>query len=169
LKPQDVDACTTNTLSIIGATSIAFILCFNAKFYGQMDLLIFKFYNWFIVSVIMAALIVYAFPVVLIGIVFVFPLLHNSVSLFGCRRAKSAKGWVVSNILFLAWLALGLSVLLGTILFSDASPATKLSSLKSMVTTIIIDYQCVGSNLWTYFCVLFVPNVLNILQVQIFA
>ena len=168
MKPQDVDACTTKTLSIIGATSLAYMLCFNAKFYGQMDVLVLKFYNWFIVSVIMAALIVYAFPVVLIGIVFLFPLLHNSVSLFGCRSAKSVKVWLLSNILFLAWLALGLCILLGTILFSDATPAAKFASLKSMVTTIIIDYQCVGSNLWTYFCVLFVPNVLNIVQVQIF-
>jgi hypothetical protein len=140
LKPEDVETCTTKTLAIIGATCVAYILCFNAKFYGKMDILIFKFYNWFIVSVIMSSLIVYAFPVVLIGIVFIFPLLHNSISLFGFKRAWSAKEWIVSNIMFLAWLALGLSVMLGTILFSDTTPAAKVASLKSMVTTIIIDY-----------------------------
>lgn len=140
MKPQDVDACTTKTLSAIGAASLAYLLCFNAKFHGQLDVLVFKFYYCFIVSVVVAALIVFAFPVVLMAIVFLFPLLHHSVSLFGCRRAKSVKAWAGGHILFLAWLALGLCILLGTVLFSDTSPAAKVASLKSMVTTIIIDY-----------------------------
>ena len=152
---------------IIFATSVIFVLAFNILQKYKCDTLILKSINWFIVSVITSSLIVYAFPVVLISIAFIFPLLHNSVSLFGWNRQKGQshynKEWVVSILFFVTWLALGVSILLGTVIFTNQSIHVKVATIKQMVTTIITDYYCVGSNCWVYFCCLLLPNILTII------
>jgi hypothetical protein len=55
---------------------------FNKLHFAQSNVIVLKGYNWFINAVITAAVVVYHFPVALLNLVFIFPLLHNSVSLF---------------------------------------------------------------------------------------
>ena len=71
--------------------------------------------------------------------------------------------------MFVGWLALAVSFLVGTILFKDVakeglvgSVVSNLPALKAMVPSMISDYYCVGSNLWIYFCMLLLPNCLVI-------
>ena len=111
--------CTNKTLITLAVTSFVFILCYNLKYYGQLDHTVLKVCHWFTISVLLAGLVVYVYPVFILTEVFLWTLVNNCVSLFGLKRSKSAKDWIVSHLLFLAWLAFGLAVLLGTILFSN--------------------------------------------------
>ena len=146
-----------------------------------------KRHNLFVNSVITATLVIYHFPAALINIIFVFPLLHNSVSIFGWNKSK---GWklsmlktVMSNIYFLIWLVAGITILFGSVLLRDLDQKqldkagrsiqeqvlhNALAIKNDMLATTIRDFECAGSNLWVYICVLLVPNILTIIQVQLF-
>lgn len=131
-----------------------------------------------------SALVVYHFPVALVQIVFIFPLLHNSVSLFGLSKSDSRKlsafEWVSSNIYFLFWLLAGIAILFGSVLLRDLDPKQLESKGRTlpeqvimnifavkndMLATTILDFDCAGSNLWVYICCILIPNVLTIIQV----
>ena len=167
MSKREQSAIANQTFIFILVSCTALILSFNLFSSQKCDTLILKSINWFIVSVVNASLIVYAFPVVLINIAFIFPLLQNSVSLLGWNRQKGQahynKEWFASIVMFILWSLLFVSTLLGTVIFSKDSPSEKAETLKQMVATIITDYHCVGSNCWVYFCCLFVPNVLTII------
>jgi len=70
--------------------STFFILSFNCLYFRHSSVTILKAYNWFINAIITAAVVVYHFPVALLNLVFMFPLLHNCVPLF-YLNAKSKK------------------------------------------------------------------------------
>jgi hypothetical protein len=48
-----------------------------------------KAYNWFINAIITAAVVVYHFPVALLNLVFMFPMLHNCVPLFYLSNSRN--------------------------------------------------------------------------------
>jgi len=152
--------------------------------FGESNVIVLKSHNWFVNAVVTAALIVYHFPVAIINLVFIFPLLHNSVSLFGLSKSKtpklSAVEWVASNIYFLFWLVTGIAILFGSVLLRDLEPKqlqqngrtlpeqviTNIFAVKNdMLATTILDFDCAGSNLWVYICCLLVPNLLTIIQI----
>lgn len=160
------------------------LLAFNAAQFGQSNEIVLKSHNWFVNAVITTALVVYHFPVALINLVFVFPLLHTSVSLFGLSKSKGRKlsvaEWLSSNICFLFWLVAAIAILFGSVLLRDLDPKQLQQNSRTlpeqvilniftvkndMLATTILDFECAGSNLWVYICCILIPNVLTILQV----
>jgi hypothetical protein len=121
-----------------------------------------KGFNWFVNAVITAALVVYHFPVALLNLVFMFPLLHNSVSLFGWKKSEKIdiKIKLMSIGYFLVFLTAAVVILLGSVIFKDDFTVSK---LKEILHIAIRDTHCTGSNLYVYFCVILVPNVLTII------
>ena len=118
---------------------------------------------WYINSILTASLVIYSFPVVLVSVLFMFPLLHYATNLF-----KLSKASLWSHLNFVLWLSLSVLILLDTVVL----PSTKYKSqysIQNMVITSINDYHCVGSNVWMYLCCIFVPNLLVILQIQLFS
>jgi len=149
---------------------------------GQVNSTVLKTMIWFIDAMMTAALIIYQFPIVLIMVLFIFPLLNYATPLFFWNSIRQNKkesrynlAWFTSIILFVGWLALGISILLGTILFKDVdiknplSVSSNIHHVTGLINTSISDYFCVGSNLWVYFCMLFVPNVIVVIQVGLFS
>ena len=98
--------------------------------------------------------------------------MHFSTAIFNWAGTKrDIKTIIVSHLLFVVWLGLGLSCLLGSILFKDIDKGFEIQNLtqiKNLINLAISDYFCVGSNLWLYMCSLLVPNILVIVQVQLF-
>lgn len=63
-------------LLILIACSILYLTVFNLLHFGQTRQVIIKSIAWIINSIAAASLVIYSFPVVLITVVFIFPLLH---------------------------------------------------------------------------------------------
>jgi hypothetical protein len=141
--------------------SVGMLLVFNLFFFGKSSVTVLKGYNWFINAVITAAVVVYHFPVALLNIVFVFPLLHNCVSLFGWNKSEKAdvKQKVFSLAFILVFTAISVVFLLGPVILKNDF---EVSHLRDMLLMAIKDTQCTGSNLYIYFCTILVPNVLTI-------
>lgn len=144
LSPEARDEVTVCSIAAIMGACSCLLLYFNLFNGLTCDTLTLKTLNWLIVTPVLGSLIVYAFPVVLIGIAFGFPLLQNSVSLFGWSASKDQRqskcSLLTSIIVFLMWLSLCISVLLGTVLFSKDDPMSKLTTIRSMLTTAISDW-----------------------------
>ena len=110
-QPQDLRDLTGDQsfLSILLLSSL-YMLVFNSRYFGQSSVIVLKGYNWFTTTIITAAVVVYHFPVALLNLVFVFPLLHNCVPLFYFSRHKqfekiSIPQRLFSNVMFLIVLA----------------------------------------------------------------
>jgi hypothetical protein len=80
-----------------------------------------KGYNWFVNSVISAATVMYHFPMGMLQIVFMFPLILNVVPIFGWRKEdKIGLGAKISQLtIFSAILAGTIVINLGTIILDE--------------------------------------------------
>lgn len=80
-----------------------------------------KGYNWFVNSVISAATVMYHFPMGMLQIVFIFPLLLNVVPVFGWRKEdKIAIGQKLYSLsLFTGILASSIVLIFGTIILKE--------------------------------------------------
>jgi len=132
----------------------------------KTNAVVLKSVNWFINAVVTASLIIYAFPVVLINVLFVFPLLFYATPVI---KSKISLQWFMNHLFFLAWLTITFSILLGSLLFKDfesdgilMSIVNNAPSVINLLISSLIDFNCVGSNNWLYFCLLLVPNCLVI-------
>ena len=110
-------------LAILGL-SFLFMAVFNARYFGLSSVIVLKGYNWFTTAIITAAVVVYHFPVALLNLVFVFPLLHNCVPLFYFSKHKqfekiSISQWILSNAMFLLATAASIVFLASPLLMKD--------------------------------------------------
>jgi hypothetical protein len=162
LTSQEQEVNVRQALTLILAISAALLAIYNFFFFAKCSVTVLKGYNWFVNAVITATVIVYHFPVALLNIVFVFPLLHNSVSLFGWKASEKIElGQKLLSLAYLiAFVVFSIITLLGTVILKDDF---KLSNLTEMLHVAIKDTSCTGSNLYIYFCTIFVPNVLTII------
>lgn len=80
-----------------------------------------KGFNWFVNSVISAATVMYHFPMGMLQIVFLFPLLLNVVPIFGWRKEdRTAIGEKLYSLgLFTGIASTSIVLILGTIILKD--------------------------------------------------
>ena len=126
------------------------------------------------------AVMVIHFPMSLVTVLFVWPIMTNVQHVFGLRdKNVDKREWVIRSILTVIFTILTFLILFGTFLLKDINkPGDILSSnqlaknfieMKNVLFHgVIRDSQCSGSNLWTEICVLFFPNLLMIMQKFLF-
>ena len=149
-------------LLIMLLVSALMLVIFNSFFFAKSSVTVLKSYNWFMNAVITAAVVIFHFPVSILIIVFMFPLLHNSVSIFGWnKQEKIETGHKIYSLTFFSvYFTLSVIFLLGTVILKEDFAASK---LKDMFHVAVRDSSCAGSNLHFYICVILVPNVLTII------
>lgn len=86
-----------------------------------------------------------------------FPLLANTVYLF--------KGGFIG-----VFVSINLLLICGSIgfltLFSGANVKQgELGLIKNITKESILDYECVGSNIWLFLCTVIIPNLITIFKV----
>lgn len=132
-----------------------------------------KCYGLFISMTFTATISFYHYPAAMINIVILFPLIHNSIGLFG-RSIKEPLTYsryqtVFSHLCFLICLLLAVCCMFGTVIFEKDSFNIKSGSLKKiyrdMLQIAMEDLICAGSNIWIYICLLYLPNLLLIIQI----
>lgn len=153
---------------------------FNLLYLGKTKAVILKSAAFLFVSIYLTGMIMYSLVVFLTSVIFLLPLLARCQPLFfwnrESKKAAYSLQWLANSFRFLLWIAVGLAFLLGTILFKDMNKIGLLASalknsgrLIDLLNTAMLDYFCVGSNLWVFFCTLLLPNLLVIAQIIFFA
>jgi hypothetical protein len=142
--------------------SAGLLAVYNFFYFTKSSITVLKGYNWFINAIIAAPVVLYHFPMGVILIVFIFPLLLNVVPIFGWRKQeKIGLGEkAFSLVSFFSLFALITMFLLGSIILKEDFA---ISQLKEMFHLAMRDTSCTGSNLYTYFCMILVPNALTII------
>ena len=159
LSSQEQTEISDSALMAIAAVSVAYLLIFNAMNFGKCNLIVIKGYSWFINAIIVGTTVVYHFPVCILVIVFMFPLLHFSVGIFGFNSHKlDIKQKITGLIGFAASLATGVVFLFGSVMFEPG-----FNFKTDMLHVAMRDTFCAGSNLYVYLCAIFVPNALTII------
>jgi hypothetical protein len=146
------------------------------------DFMIIKSFNWFIVALLTATLIVFHYPVPILSSVFLFPLLHNSLPFITSQSDKpdskkdlSFKERLSGFLFFSFWAVIGIVTLLGTHLLAGWTKSSNLVSLiqgnlwklrSLMMAAALEKSECDSSNLWIYLCLILVPNLLVMTKVQ---
>jgi hypothetical protein len=107
-------------------------------------------------QILSGALIVYEFPMVVINSMFVYPILHNVISL-----RSNAYDVVKSIVSVSAFSCIAFLFLFGGVKMSEGGMFENLSSI---IGEAIFDYECVGSNVWLFICIILVPNLIIIIK-----
>jgi hypothetical protein len=114
------------SLFVIYGMALGYLVAFNSFSFGKTRQVVLKALNVMIISIIVASLIMYAFSVVLLVIIFLLPQLYHCQSFLYWAPSNSSRrdmrqnlSWVMNNTFFLVWTALAASILLGTILFKS--------------------------------------------------
>jgi hypothetical protein len=157
--------------SVALSLTIALLLGFKALYKGDSNYWFsLKSHYWWPSLVMSGSLVVYQFSQSLVLVLFLFPLIQYAKSL---RDSKPLDA-VLSVLYIVIWVAATVVLLFGSYLAhpelaglpkSATALDLALGLPKYLISQAIRDSLCVGSNLWVYICLHFLPSFLMMFKI----
>lgn len=157
--------------SVALALTIALLVGFKALYKGDTNFwFTLKSIYWWPSLVMSGSLVVYQYSQSLFLVLFLFPLIQYAKSL----RDSTPLDAVLSVLYIITWVAATVVLLFGSYLAhpelaglpkSASALDLALGLPKYLISEAIRDSLCVGSNLWTYICLHFIPSLLMMFKI----
>ena len=157
---NEVYAAIVLSYSALAAVLLGFFACKRSL----------RIYNMFVTSIItatlsLATMSVYQFPVILLNLCLVYPMLLLSTGWHDPERGFLSK--LVRKVFVVCWSVLCVIFLFGNELYDIKSANEIWPKFVGFIGMAISDFK-VGSNLWIHVCSTFLPNLVTVATILVF-
>lgn len=162
-----------NTLVVSSLTIfIAFRILIQPRYKVVSDLwLELKTFNSYIATALTALYAIYTYPLAL-GVMIVQIIFAGARPLTK-SQADSCLSWFIRSIISLFWVLMSTLTIILFLFGTSVAEASKQQKpveflgkqLKECILEIILDYQCAGSRVWIFICLVLLPQILTLLKV----